>query len=264
MPRRAQRGLQDALNGTSSANRTAADSDPGFLESAGSYTKAYLERFRSACDHDGGLVHCVKRVDVCASWDKESATCLQSASDETPGASDVCCVEHMVAGTCPGWRSTEVCYIHEEDGLTGMPYLLIALFLGCAVTSLLAKMASARFMGRKISLPFTVVMFLLGFFMDALAATDMIRKSFPAIHISVQAWLDTHPHIILFVLLPPLLFEDSVSIDYHTFRKSLSSSLLLAGPGVLFSTALTGLFSSALFYQSTHCSSDASPELTGG
>eukprot|EP01050_Picozoa_sp_SAG11_P036792 SAG11_NODE_14182_length_622_cov_0.917782_1_plen_112_part_00 len=65
----------------------------------------------------------------------------------------------------------------------------------------------------------------------------------------MQAWLDAHPHLILFVLLPPLLFEDSVSIDYHTFRKSLWSSMLLAGPGVLMSTCFTGLFSSQLFYQ---------------
>eukprot|EP01051_Picozoa_sp_SAG22_P010342 SAG22_NODE_925_length_6469_cov_3.836264_5_plen_872_part_00 len=228
-----------------------------------SFRDEYLERFRSACDPSGGLVHCVKRVDVCAHWDSEEGVCLKwdtgnGPSDEPPGADDVCGVEQMVAGTCP--RSTEVCFIHEEDGLTGMPYLLVALLLGCIVTAVLAKLASARFFGRKVSLPFTVVMFLLGFFMDVFAATDFIKQSFPTLSVSVGAWLDTHPHIILFVLLPPLLFEDSVSIDYHTFRKSLASSLLLAGPGVLLSTTLTGMFSSALFYHATSCSSDVSPE----
>ena len=32
-----------------------------------------------------------------------------------------------------------------------------------------------------------------------------------------------------FVLLPPLLFEDAVAMDYYVFRKNLKSALLLAG-----------------------------------
>ena len=59
-----------------------------------------------------------------------------------------------------------------------------------------------------------------------------------------------HPAFILFVLLPPLLFESAFSMKWHVFRKQLFASLILAGPGVLLSTGLTGV-ASKLLYGST-------------
>lgn len=64
---------------------------------------------------------------------------------------------------------------------------------------------------------------------------------------SVDAWKQTHPHVILFCLLPPLLFEDASSMDYYTFRKVLSASVCLAGPGVFISMFLTAAASLLIF-----------------
>ncbi|CAE7423308.1 NHX7 [Symbiodinium natans] len=52
------------------------------------------------------------------------------------------------------------------------------------------------------------------------------------------AWFE--PHALFFILLPPLLFESSSSMSWHVLKKVLVSSYLLAWPGVLLNTALTG------------------------
>ena len=64
---------------------------------------------------------------------------------------------------------------------------------------------------------------------------------------SVKAWKGAHPHVFLFCLLPPLLFEDASSMDFYTLKKVLSASVLLAGPGVLLSMLLTAGATFALF-----------------
>mmetsp|Transcript_1490 Transcript_1490/g.2905 ORF Transcript_1490/g.2905 Transcript_1490/m.2905 type:complete len:94 (+) Transcript_1490:826-1107(+) len=48
------------------------------------------------------------------------------------------------------------------------------------------------------------------------------------------------PHMIMWVLLPPLLFESAAGIDFHIFSKLSPQVFLLAGPGVLFCTFSTG------------------------
>lgn len=55
------------------------------------------------------------------------------------------------------------------------------------------------------------------------------------------------PELILFVLLPPLLFESAFGMDWEVFKKVSASSLILAGPGVVLSVALTGLTTKAIF-----------------
>ena len=70
---------------------------------------------------------------------------------------------------------------------------------------------------------------------------------------SVLAWKAAHPHVILFVLLPPLLFEDASSMDYYVFRKVLLSSVILAGPGVFLSMLLTAATTMLLFGFAEEC-----------
>eukprot|EP01047_Picozoa_sp_COSAG01_P044512 COSAG01_NODE_4031_length_5419_cov_8.013722_1_plen_1027_part_00 len=241
-----------ALQATGNAPAVSNASSVAAADSRGWETQFmdWKAKLDSACDAGGHSITCVKRLEICASWvtddDGSNGRC------EAPTKGELCSEAAMIAGDCPG--AVETCFLHEdEDGLVGMPYLLMALLLGCFVTSVLAKVSSQRFMGKKMSLQPSVVMFMTGLIVDQFFSMDAIQSALPVMHVSVQAWLSSHPHIILFVLLPPLLFLDSVSIDYHSFKKSLSSSLILAGPGVVLSTALTGLFSWALFYSSAEC-----------
>ena len=41
-----------------------------------------------------------------------------------------------------------------------------------------------------------------------------------------------HPHIILFIFIPVLLFESAFNLDWFIFRKVSINILILAGPGV--------------------------------
>jgi NhaP-type Na+/H+ or K+/H+ antiporter len=42
-----------------------------------------------------------------------------------------------------------------------------------------------------------------------------------------------HPHLILFIFIPVLLFESAFNSDWFVFKKALVNILVLAGPGVV-------------------------------
>lgn len=41
-----------------------------------------------------------------------------------------------------------------------------------------------------------------------------------------------HPHLIVFVFIPVLLFESAFNCDWYIFKGQIVNILLLAGPGV--------------------------------
>lgn len=178
---------------------------------------------------------CVQFTQSCLKWDPQGGA----------GGGGNCSMLPSLQRPAP--KMIQCYYGDSDDGLGGMPALLLMLGIGCAVATLLVKLSSHKICGRRMGLPFTVVMFLFGFTVETITTLDFVKQNFSRMDLSVSGWVNTHPHIILFVLLPPLLFEDSASIDYHVFRKSLPSSVLLAGPGVMISSALSGAFSWFLF-----------------
>jgi NhaP-type Na+/H+ or K+/H+ antiporter len=151
-----------------------------------------------------------------------------------------------IDGEIEGGHSFDPCAQghHGGDGLAWWPFLLVCLLLTVCVTSCLKSMGNGACCGKSLNPPFTVVMFFLGYVLSSLAsgesefASVLIEESNGLLHASevfwesIRVWKGAHPHIILFVLLPPLLFEDSSGMDYYVFRKVLMSSILLAGPGV--------------------------------
>ena len=186
------------------------------------------------CDAMHSLT-CVELTESCLKWDRDggvdgAGTCLTPPSAERPASQHVVCY-----------------YGDSDDGLIGLPATLLALGIGCIVATMLIKLRSHKICGRRMGLPFTVVMFVFGFTIETIFSFEVVKQHAARLELSVSGWVNSHPHIILFVLLPPLLFEDSASIDYHVFRKSLPSSVLLAGPGVMLSSALSGAFSWFLF-----------------
>jgi hypothetical protein len=50
---------------------------------------------------------------------------------------------------------------------------------------------------------------------------------------------DLNAHLFLFIFLPPLIYESASTIDFHVSSRSFPQILLLAGPGVLLSSALS-------------------------
>ena len=53
-------------------------------------------------------------------------------------------------------------------------------------------------------------------------------------------WMRIPGTVLLFVFLPPLIYEGSAYTNAHKFGKHLCSGLILAGPGVIMQTALIG------------------------
>jgi NhaP-type Na+/H+ or K+/H+ antiporter len=155
---------------------------------------------------------------------------------------------------------------HDGDGLGWWPFLLLCLLLSVVTTGSLKKLAHGTCCGKSISLPFTAVMFFIGYIISSVvvqdnavteklveAANDQEFLQSKILFDSVLAWKSAHPHVILFVLLPPLLFEDAASMDYYVFRKVLLSSILLAGPGVLLTMGLCALTTMLLFGFANEC-----------
>jgi len=57
---------------------------------------------------------------------------------------------------------------------------------------------------------------------------------------TVSDFMEIDPHIIFWVLLPALLYEDASGVKWHVMKKVLPSALLLAVPGVIVNALLTG------------------------
>jgi NhaP-type Na+/H+ or K+/H+ antiporter len=112
-----------------------------------------------------------------------------------------------------------------------------------------ASVASTQFcknLPAVFQLPHTVVMFLLGATVSALA------EFYPGEEGSLQ-WVITYiqvldAHIIFWVLLPVLLFEDAFDVTWKVMERCIKSSLLLALPGVALNAVLTGALIKATFW----------------
>ena len=185
----------------------------------------------------------------------------QGNEGEREGGGDV---DAMKGKFCEGGH-------HDDDGLAWWPFLLTCLITTVAVTTILDKLSSGACFGKTLNPPFTVVMFFFGYYISHLCSEDGHDTSGHDAHgghggesehhgglgdvlfKSVVAWKGAHPHVILFVLLPPLLFEDASGMDYYVFRKVLMSSIILAGPGVLASMLLTAGTTMVLFGFAEEC-----------
>lgn len=61
-------------------------------------------------------------------------------------------------------------------------------------------------------------------------------------YFNVNVLHDISPHVILYVFLPPLIFESAFFMDIHIFVRSFRGVLSLAVVGVTVSTLITGFF----------------------
>ena len=158
---------------------------------------------------------------------------------------------------------------HADDGLGWWPFLLVCLLCTVLITTFLQKLGNGACCGKSLNPPFTVCMFFFGYACSAIAVHDDLEEMREALgeHASVSeilfesvgSWKNAHPHVILFVLLPPLLFEDASGMDYYVFRKVLVSSMLLAGPGVGLSMGLTAATTMMLFGFAEECVIETDP-----
>ncbi|KAJ3092433.1 hypothetical protein HK102_007444, partial [Quaeritorhiza haematococci] len=125
---------------------------------------------------------------------------------------------------------------HDEPLIvTIFPIILTAIGLGCVLQYLL------KLLPKYLRPPYTVILFLVGLILAVV--TDKIGASRLGLFgASMDATRNLDSTVILFILLPPLLFESGFGMDYFVFKKVAGQSIILAFPGVIITALLIGLF----------------------
>jgi len=102
-----------------------------------------------------------------------------------------------------------------------------------AVVALLLVSATAAIGLRRLNLPYTVGLVIVGLVLGIVADRVAVLAPLEAITLS--------PELVLFVFLPTLIFESAYNLDSRLLVKNLTPVLLLAAPGLVISTAVVGL-----------------------
>ena len=119
-------------------------------------------------------------------------------------------------------------HVHAYEALL---FPLIMLIMGTMAKQFLSKFAP--------TVPYTMVVMLFGFFLQYLSALNNDGQLNP-MQQSLRIWSNIDGHLLLYSFLPALLFGDVMKLNIHHFKQTIKQALLLAGPGVLLSTFLTG------------------------
>eukprot|EP00931_Biecheleriopsis_adriatica_P026811 TRINITY_DN16249_c0_g2_i1.p1 TRINITY_DN16249_c0_g2~~TRINITY_DN16249_c0_g2_i1.p1 ORF type:complete len:1046 (-),score=213.54 TRINITY_DN16249_c0_g2_i1:188-3325(-) len=126
---------------------------------------------------------------------------------------------------------------HPHDALL---YLVLALTVGTGMLHLMTLPIL-----HKLGLPYTVVLFVLGFVCTIVQTTFEGTESLGMLGVSYSMWMEIDPHLLIFTMLPVLLTGDAMAIDTSVAKQVAGQCLWLAGPGVLLSSFATAAFLSA-------------------
>lgn len=193
------------------------------------------------CSHAQATAQTAER---CTATD--TAAC---ATADLDGLSSTC----TAAGSCTYFSSiinVTVSYLEvdvEESthAPLGVPFtfMMISLMLGTFVKTLIDLIPMGAYHP-----PYSVMIFTLGMVcaqMDhSFNSNGEISEE---IHESIEYWLAVDPHVIMFGLLPPLLFESAFGVDFHVFAKVAAMAIIMALPGVIVATGCTAAVSMLFF-----------------
>ncbi len=101
------------------------------------------------------------------------------------------------------------------------------------VFALLLLAAAIQALTKKIKLPYTVALVVVGILLAQLAGMGVG-------FLTPLTSLELPPEAVLFVFLPTLVFESSLNMEVRALRENLAPVLTLAVPGLLISTVLVG------------------------
>ena len=127
-------------------------------------------------------------------------------------------------------HSNHTSHFEHADGTEAVLFLFLAIMTGAMV----------RFLFKRLPIPYTVMLIICGL------AVGFAAKAEPAIR-KYTSIAHMNPHLLLHVFLPILIFESAFSMNVHTFKKTLSQTLVLAGPGLMISTILTAIMARYIF-----------------
>jgi len=113
-------------------------------------------------------------------------------------------------------------------------FMFGCLFVGCMLLAVLERCVP--------TVPYTVALFVLGI-MVALVHYFKPKDSmftWPSWWASVEVWRHINPHTLFFIFLPGLIFGEAMRLNVTLVSRVFWQVFLLACPGVLLGTAMTG------------------------
>eukprot|EP01065_Artemidia_motanka_P005821 TRINITY_DN1281_c0_g2_i2.p1 TRINITY_DN1281_c0_g2~~TRINITY_DN1281_c0_g2_i2.p1 ORF type:complete len:1553 (+),score=505.99 TRINITY_DN1281_c0_g2_i2:43-4701(+) len=123
----------------------------------------------------------------------------------------------------------------HADHAHSIPYNILTIFCSFAIG------AALRFLLLGTQVPYTVVLFLIGMAFGGATHFD----GFNLQNYSAIAGID--PHLIFFIFLPALIFESAFAMDIPTFQKVVGQCIILAVPGLMVASAMTGTVAKMAF-----------------
>jgi NhaP-type Na+/H+ and K+/H+ antiporters len=109
--------------------------------------------------------------------------------------------------------------------------VILAPFLMLAIGAFLRQTT------KNLPIPYTLQLLILGSILGAFLRNNKWNDSFQK---SFEILGNMDPHLMLHIFLPPLVFESAASLDWHIFTQSKSYMLILAGPGLVTASIMTG------------------------
>lgn len=111
-----------------------------------------------------------------------------------------------------------------------MLFIVISLFVGILLKLIL----------KRTFVPYTVGLFVVGLLVGVCARYELFHMphTVDAVLVSIA---DMNPEFILYLFLPILVFEASLNMNIHVFRKTFINANILAIPGVVIALLLTAV-----------------------
>jgi NhaP-type Na+/H+ or K+/H+ antiporter len=136
--------------------------------------------------------------------------------------------------------SLETNSTNNDNDQGGSKSSSVILFLSFSILSAcICKIIFSKFLKNKIPLPFTVAVLLLGFIIGIIITqTKSLTNDFVDGELQLSG---INPHLMYYIFLPLLIFDSSFNGHFHVIKQQLLSAILLAGPGVLISTAIIAI-----------------------
>jgi CPA1 family monovalent cation:H+ antiporter len=100
------------------------------------------------------------------------------------------------------------------------------------LVGLLAVAAGVQALSKRVRIPFTVGLVVVGALIGLLAGRFDLLAPLAAVEVN--------PDVVLFVFLPTLIFQSAFHLDARALRENLTPTLALAIPGLVLSTAVIG------------------------
>jgi len=161
-----------------------------------------------------------------------SHSLLHSVARRSSAGNSTCSTAHRRAST-QSTQQQEYRPVASNRRSGDVSYYSLLFPFCCLALGFICNVLKAHFLP---SFPYTVLILIVGILIGYLHRRT--NEGLGVLSDSIEAWDHIDPHLLLFAFIPPLLFGDSMGLNFHLVSKCFSQCFLLAGPGVCIGTVL--------------------------